>query len=126
MSKRSPGAMILFAAPAAWLIEIGVGYALASERCFAGDRRLPFPSANWAWTQGALYALAILAALVALYAFLVSLRAFRQYIGAAASPAPVGSRIEFAALWGVAFSGGFGVATLLTGVGLLLLPQCGG
>lgn len=118
--------MVLFAAPTAWLIEISVGYALATQPCFPEDRRLALPHPHWAWTQGALYALAVLALLVALYGFTASLSAFRQQADAAGSLGTAESRLKFSALWGIAFSGGFGVATLLTGVGLFLLPRCGG
>lgn len=126
MDKRNPGAMVLFAAPVAWLIETGVGYCLATEPCFPADLRLTAPEAQWAWTHGALYGLAVLALLAALYGLSASTSAFRQHAAAAGSLATAGHRLKFSALWGIAFSGGFGVATLLTGVGLFLLPRCGG
>ena len=124
MRTHTPGATVLFAAPAAWLIEVSVGYLLATEPCFPAEQRLPAPAAQWAWTPAALHALALLALLVALYSFVVSLRAFRAQAASGAGTRQ--SRLRFASLWGIAFSSGFGVATLLTGAGLFLLPRCGG
>jgi hypothetical protein len=125
MRNHGPGAIVLFAAPVAWLIETSAGYALATEPCFPAERRLVAPYAPWAWTHAALYGLAVLALLIALGAFSISLRAFREHAGRAVT-GRTGSQIKFAALWGIAFSAGFGVATLLTGAGLFLLPRCGG
>ena len=110
----------------AWFIELSLGYALASGPCFPGERRLLQPAAHWSWTQPALYALACAAALIALYAFSVSLSALRQQADSAHEVAAAGDRLKFSALWGATLGGGFCVATLLTGVGLILLPRCGG
>ncbi|HEV2702273.1 MAG TPA: hypothetical protein VGV09_11615 [Steroidobacteraceae bacterium] len=126
MRRHGPGALVLFAAPTAWLTEISVGYALASGPCFAADRRLLVPAAQWAWSHTGLYVLAVAAIVVAIYAFTASVGALRQVANAAASTIGADHRVKFAALWGIALSSGFGVATLLTGVGLVLLPRCGG
>lgn len=112
-----PGPLVLFAGPVAWFAQLNIGYFLATEPCFAADQRLLAPAPQWAWTHGALFGLAGLCLLIALWSLLSSWSALRRHSG---------NRRGFAALWGVAFGGGFFVATLLTGVGLILLPRCGG
>jgi hypothetical protein len=116
--RSGTGAIVLFAAPLAWFAELNVGYVLATEPCFPADERLSAPAPHWAWTHAGLFGLAGICLLVALWGFLVSYAALRREPGE--------SRNRFAALWGVAFGGGFFVATLLTAVGLILLPRCGG
>jgi len=123
---RSPGSVVIFAGPLAWFAELNIGYALATEPCFATDHRLAFPDAHWAWTHEGLLGLAVLCMLIALLAFAVSLGALREQAAGLHSATAAGSRPEFAALWGVTLGGGFFVATLLTGVGLIMLPRCGG
>jgi hypothetical protein len=113
------GAFAVFAGPLAWFVELCCGYPLAATPCFAADHRLLSPDPRWAWTQSGLFAVAAVCALIALWSFLISLSALRRHSAA-------GSRATFTALWGAAFGGGFFVATLLTGVGLIVLPRCGG
>jgi hypothetical protein len=120
------GAIKLFAGPAAWYLELNIGYALATAPCFRTDHRLAVPLPQWAWTQSGLFALAALCLLIALWSFLVSVSDLRRHSGAGHSVTAAGTRERFAALWGAAFGGGFFVATLLTGVGLIVLPRCGG
>jgi uncharacterized membrane protein len=120
------GAIKLFAGPVAWYMELNVGYALATEPCFPTDHRLVAPLAQWAWTQTGLFALAAVCLLIAAWSFLLSVSDLRRHSGAGHSVAAAGTRQRFAALWGTVFGGGFFVATLLTGVGLILLPRCGG
>lgn len=124
--RSGPGALVLFAAPLAWFAQLSIGYVLATEPCFPTDRRLLAPAPRWAWTHAGLFAIAALCTLIALWAFACSLAALRRQSGAAAGLSAAGSRNRFATLWGVAFGGGFLVATLITGVGLMLLPRCGG
>jgi hypothetical protein len=124
--RSGPGAIAIFAAPLAWFAQLNIGYALATEPCFPTDQRLPAPDPRWAWTHVGLFAVAALCTLIALCAFASSLAALRRQSGPAAELSAAGSRNRFAALWAVAFGGGFLVATLITGVGLMLLPRCGG
>jgi uncharacterized membrane protein len=124
-SRAAPGALVLCAGPVAWFIELNLGYALAAGPCFSNDHRLTSPAAQWAWTHTGLLCLAALCMLVTLWSFGVSLAVLRQH-SSAADAATAASRRHFAALWGAAFGGGFFVATLLTFVGLILLPRCGG
>jgi uncharacterized membrane protein len=118
--------MAIFAGPLAWFVELSVGYALATEPCFPTDHRLGVPLPQWAWTHTGLFCLAGACLLIALWAFIVSLSALRRHSDAGHSVTAAGTRARFAALWGAALGGGFFVATLLTGVGLILLPRCGG
>lgn len=122
--RSGPGALVLFAGPCAWFAELNLGYLMATEPCFPTDHRLIVPDEQWAWTHVALIVLAIVCLLVALGGFVASMRALPGR-SAHARTAP-GGRPEFAAFWGVAFGGGFFVATLLSFVGLIVLPRCGG
>lgn len=124
--RSGPGALALFAAPLAWFAQLNIGYALATEPCFPTDQRLLAPDPRWAWTHGGLFALVALCTLIALWAFANALTAVRRQSGSAAAMSAAGSRNRFATLWAVAFGGGFFVATLITAVGLILLPRCGG
>ena len=112
----TPKGLVIFAGPLAWFAELNIGYALATQPCFRADQR----------SNAGLLALAALCMLIALWAFLSSMAALRQQSGSLHSTTAAGSRPQFAALWGVALGGGFFVATLLTGVGLVVLPRCGG
>jgi hypothetical protein len=122
----APRGFVIFAGPLAWFAELNMGYALATQPCFRADQRLAVPDIRWAWSHAGLLALAALCMLIALWAFLSAVAALRQQSGSLHSTTAAGSRPQFAALWGVALGGGFFVATLLTGVGLAVLPRCGG
>jgi hypothetical protein len=125
-AASGPGAIALFAGPIAWFVELNIGYVLATEPCFPTDHRLLVPLPQWAWTHTGLFCLAALCLLIALWAFIVSMSALRQHSLAGHPVATAGTRARFAALWGAALGGGFFVATLLTCVGLIVLPRCGG
>lgn len=122
----TPRGFVIFAGPVAWFAELNIGYALATGPCFPTDQRLVMPDMRWAWTHTGLLGLAGVCMVIALLAFLNSLGALRQQSSSLHSTTVAGSRPQFAALWGVALGGGFFVATLLTGVGLVVLPRCGG
>ncbi len=126
MNVPAPRGLVIFAAPLAWFAELNIGYALASGPCFHVEQRLSVPDPRWGWTHGGLLGLAVLCVLIALWAFVSSLSTLRQQSGSFHSTTAASSRPRFAALWGVVLGGGFFVATLLTGVGLVVLPRCGG
>ena len=126
MTRPTPRGLVIFAGPLAWFAEMNIGYVLATEPCFPTDQRLPAPAAGWAWTHAGLLGVAVLCMLIALGAFASSMSALRRQPGSMHSAPVAGSRPQFAALWGAALGGGFFVATLLTGVGLVVLPRCGG
>ena len=124
--RFGPGPLALFAGPLAWLAELNIGYVLATEPCFPTDHRLAAPAPQWAWTHAGLLALEGLCLVVALWGLLVCWAALRRESGTTESAIAARTRYRFSALWGVAFGGAFFATTLLTGVGLVLLPRCGG
>jgi hypothetical protein len=107
------------AGPAAWLVQLCCGVWLANQPCFPSSGRLLAPPPSLSWTWGALVVLVGACAVIALVAFLLSLRRYR------AMPAELG-REHFMALWGMLFGGGFCIATLFTIVAFATLPRCAG
>ena len=113
-------AFALWGAPAAWLVELNVGYSLATNHCTAVRHGAPPLGAG----GSAVVVLLVICTAVALAALL---RARRGLLQARAGPVAIGSsRRRFLALWGVALGIGFSVATVATAVGILLLSRCGG
>lgn len=112
----------LLGGPAAWFAQLLVGYALASGPCFPHDQRLAAPPPQWTWSHAGIVLMVLLCTVVALAALRVSWSDLR---GGSRRGAPAG-RARFIAAWGVALGGGFCVATLLTAVGIALLPRCAG
>lgn len=108
------------AGPAAWLVQLCCGVWLANQPCFPSSGRLLAPPPSLSWTWGALVTLVGACAVIALLAFLFSLRRYR------ATDAPSGGRARFMALWGMLFGGGFCIATLFTIVAFATLPRCAG
>ena len=115
----------LVAGPLAWFVQLNIGYVLTTGPCFAVDQRLAMPVAGLAWTRTGADVLVVVCAAAGLAAFAVSWRALRvcrqKQEGAEAA-----HLCRFIATWGTALSAGFGIATLFTAVGLLLLPRCAG
>jgi hypothetical protein len=121
----------LFGGPLAWLMQLCLGYALASEPCFPGaERRVALP-AHLMWTRGAIALAMIAACVIALLACASSVRSYRRSslemqrdvrhvvrVGA--------ERTCFLALWGVIFSAGFALASVLTFLAYFMLPRCAG
>jgi len=121
----------LLAGPLAWFTQICAGYALASWPCFPGDQRREAPLVRFAWTSSALTWVLIITTVVAVAAFLVAWGSFRRTRdeggGSYRHAMEIGSgRTRFLALWGMALSGGFAIATLMTAAGMVLLPRCAG
>lgn len=112
----------LLGGPLAWFVQLLAGFTLANAPCFPHDQRLAAPGAHWAWTHGGILVMLLLCVVVALVALRVSWVDLRS----SSEGARAGSRTRFIAMWGVALGGGFCVATLLTGVGIVLLPRCAG
>jgi hypothetical protein len=117
--------------PLAWYVQLCCGYALASQPCFSGGRRLtePMPALQWTWPAMVLLMLA--AVLTALLALLASWRAYRRTLIDGSSSmhdlmdAGAG-RARFVALWGMLLGGGFALATAVTAVAFITLPRCAG
>jgi hypothetical protein len=115
----------LVAGPLAWFVQLNIGYALTTGPCFAVDQRLAMPVAGLAWTRTGADVLVLVCAVAAMAAFAVSWRVLRVCRQRHDGP-EAGHLCRFIATWGTTLSAGFGVATLFTAVGLLLLPRCGG
>jgi len=116
--------------PIAWAVEFNVGYGLASWPCFPGDQRMQLPLYGYDWSWPAMVAILFAATFIALLALWVSWRSLQKSHAQPQRPddhvdAGTG-RTCFLALWGVVFSGGFALASLVTGVAYLTVPRCGG
>jgi hypothetical protein len=121
--RMSPaGVFAIVGGPLAWFFELNAGYALASGPCFPGAQRLIRPLPGFSWSTPLLIVLLVVCTLVAFAAFWTSWRDLRKTRDSASST----SREHFAAVWGTALGGGFCIATLVTAVGLILLPRCMG
>lgn len=131
-AMRSPaGFFALFGGPLAWFVQLNVGFALASQPCFNGGERSVAP--HWApdWTWSSMIAAMVLAGIIALFATLISWRAYAQTKDEAAGDhrhlLDGGSgRTRFLALWGVFLGAGAVLATALTAVAFVVLPRCAG
>lgn len=113
--------------PLAWFSQFCAGYALASWPCFPKAERSLVPLTGYNWTWPAMIAVLIAGVIVALCAFLVSLRGYRRSAGATDRAEPVddrGSRRHFLALWGMVLGAGFALATVITAVAFIVLPRC--
>ena len=110
--------------PAAWFVQLCGGYLLASGPCFPGSVRYLAPPHSQSWTWPALMVLMVVCALIALGAFAVSWRIYRESQPAGREKGT--GRESFMALWGMLLGAGFCVATLLTSVAFITLPRCAG
>ncbi len=69
----------IFGAPTAWIVQLVLGYALASYPCMPDDTPYAHLPPSWAgWDRPALFAVNILALLIALAAALVSTADWRR------------------------------------------------
>lgn len=109
----------VYAAPAAWSLQLLIGYGLSAYACNPGRTALAQVAEGWGWTRGASLAVNLLAAVVAITAGLMSLsgwRATREWA----------STTRFLSIWGVLTSFGFLIAILFNTVMLLGAPACHG
>jgi O-antigen/teichoic acid export membrane protein len=121
----------LFAGPLAWILQIYASYALASEACYPGSERRATLPAHLAWTHPAIAIVMIAACLICLFALASSLRSYRRSAGEMRPDAALvirarAERTCFLALWGIIFSAGAAVGSILILFGFFLLPQCAG
>jgi hypothetical protein len=117
------GVFSIIGGPLAWFVELNAGYALAGGPCFSGTERLLVPPPNLSWSHPSLFVLLIVCSVIAFVAFGISFLELRRRVQAT-DAAPTTE--WFAALWGAVLGGGFCAATLLTAVGLIVLPRCAG
>jgi amino acid transporter len=121
----------LFAGPLAWFVQLCCGYVLASEPCFQEGSRTAAPPPALHWTWPAMVVLTLVAVVVSLAAFGVSMRAFNrtrhETEGGAHYVLEVGAgRTRFLALWGMVLGAGFAVAAAITAVAFIAVPRCAG
>ncbi|MBV8784590.1 MAG: hypothetical protein JOZ67_10415 [Gammaproteobacteria bacterium] len=118
----------LWGGPAAWFVQLNLGYAWASWPCFPHAHRLLTPVPGWEWTTAALAALILVCVLVAAAAWALAWQRYRRTAAEpqAGGPHDIRARACFVSLWGVAFGAGFCLVTLLNAVALFMLPRCGG
>lgn len=120
----------LLGGPAGWFLQLCAGFALASGPCFSAGMRVATAGApSWPWLT--MIAASVIGVLLGLAALLVSWRTLqrtkRETTGNHRHLLEVGSgRTRFLALWGVCFSAGFTVVTLLTFVAFTTVPKCVG
>lgn len=118
----------LFGGPAGWFLQLCAGFALATASCFAGGTRIPMTDAyTWIWPTMIVISIAGLS--LGLAALLVSWRILqktkREVHGGHRHLLEVGSgRTRFLALWGVCFSAGFSVVTIISFIAFATLPPC--
>jgi hypothetical protein len=121
----------LFGAPLAWFVQLCAGYALATQSCYPGsERRVRLPP-HLDWTRAAIAGVMIAACIIALLALAASLRAYRQSSEVLQrDPREVialgADRTCFLSLWGIIFSAGFALASVLTFIAYFVLPRCAG
>jgi hypothetical protein len=121
----------LFAAPAAWFLQLCAGFALASTPCFRDGERMSLPAGPLQWTSPAMILIMLAAITIALVSLALSWRALNaariERTAGAPEPAPAATeRARFLALWGVILAGGFALATALTALAFMVLPRCAG
>jgi hypothetical protein len=119
----------LFGGPLAWFVQLSAGFALASQPCFSDSHRLVAPTLAGSWA--AILAIAAAGAAIALASTLMASRDFartqHEQTGEHPDLLEVGAgRTRFLALWGLCFGAGSSVVIVLTALGFLVLPRCGG
>jgi hypothetical protein len=122
-------AFALAAAPAAWAIQLVVGYGLTSHVCFSGSA----PDVSSFAGGGAIalqLVIELIALLVAASSAVIAWRLWRttrqEVEGNAVEMVEAGKgRTRFLALWGLMTSVGFLGAIAFSLVGLLVVPLCG-
>lgn len=124
------GFLALFAGPLAWVVQLYSGYALASQACYSGsERRLTLP-AHLVWTRAAIAIVMIGACLVSLLALTSSMRTYRRANEMRPDTAQLlresAQRTCFLSLWGIVFSAGAAVGSIVTLLAFFVLPQCAG
>lgn len=103
-----------FAGPAAWALQILIGYVLSTQACLAGNK---------AW----IYVLSAAVALIVIASGFLAFRNWRSYAHGRQSLTDVEasiSRREWVALAGALLSTMFLLPILMTGIGIIFLNPC--
>lgn len=121
--------LLLYTPPLAWLVQLTLGEMLTSWPCFPGPDRLATPLDGYDWTRVASIVLLFGAAIAAWTAGFASWRVYQSVRGEREgghdSLLEIGhGRTRFVALWGIYLGVGFGIATLATLAGFIMVPRC--
>jgi hypothetical protein len=121
----------LVTAPAAWGLQLVVGYGLSGHACFPYDHPVSAIIPGWGWTRAACLGLNLMAIAACVAAGLYSLKLWRATQHEAQGDAPdvvdVGEgRTRFSSLCGALTSFGFTLAVLFNTVVILGAPACRG
>ena len=118
----------VFGAPIAWIIQLVLNYALATYPCMPND--VPYASvpSSWSWDRPVLFAINILALLVALTAAIIATADWRRTrLWKEHGPLKAReTRIRFLAYCGLMTGWGFLLAIGFNTVDLIGVPACSG
>jgi hypothetical protein len=112
----------LLAAPGAWVAQFVFGFGVTQAACGSGGSRWGIPVDGWtAIATGLAAAIAVAGGVAAVAAFRATREA--EGTGGADEPPPVG-RIHFLATVGMAITPLFLFIILMSGLGVVALPNC--
>ncbi|HVW93765.1 MAG TPA: hypothetical protein VHB74_14320 [Devosia sp.] len=127
-AERLPLLFALCAAPAAWILQLLVGFAVTAYVCYPGEPRAALPSVP-GWVQPVVIALNILGLAVAVLSFAVGLALIRatrgEHQARSGGIMDVGEgRTRFLATWSLFGTLVFAVALIANTFSLFLVPLC--
>jgi hypothetical protein len=122
-------ALALFLAPAAWLLQLSLSYAVAARACYPHATPLQQPS--WSGLRWLLAGFSLAAIALSVWAIAIAFRLWQrtreEHHGSANMLIDVGQgRTRFLAMCAMMASTGFLVALLFTGATLFGVPPCAG
>ncbi len=118
----------MFGAPAAWIGQLVLNYALATYPCMPDDTPYPWVPSSWSWDRPVLFAVNILALLIALAASILATQDFRRTRDWN-EHGPLQARRtrdRFLAYCGMLTGWGFLLAIAFNTVDLIGVPACAG
>lgn len=118
----------VFGAPAAWIFQLVLNYALATYPCMPNDMPYASVPSSWAWDRPVLFAINLIALVVAFAAALLSTADWRR-TRAWNARGPLKARetrIRFLAYCGLMTGWGFLAAIAFNTVDLIGVPSCSG
>jgi hypothetical protein len=120
---------LLFGGPLAWILQLSVSFALASNPCFFNNERTIAPHLAHDWTGRAMILLGVAALAVSLAATMTAWRAHgvtkRENGGNQVLETGAG-RNRFLTLWGVCLGAGSSLFVIVTAAVFFVLPRCAG